>query len=139
MKAIFLAAAATAACLMAIGGPVAAQAPAAEPSETVDVVAPYVVEPKTPPPRRQINGTYMELVETDMRVSFSDLDLKNPADQATLEARVKTAAGNACAYLDRRYPEGTYRPVGVNRRCVQTATDEAMVQVKQLIAAANEN
>ena len=123
--------------LIAIAGSATAQTAAEKAAhETITVFAPYVVRHQPYTPKRGIGRDRLELISVDRPVSFADLDLRNAADQQTLEARVKQAAKDACAELDHRYPKRIYVPVPENQDCVKTATDEAMVLVRDLTIAA---
>jgi len=53
------------------------------------------------------------------------------------DPRVNQAAQDACKELDKRFPKNVYIPVPANQDCVANATNEAMLVVTQLIAAAN--
>lgn len=137
MKMIWLMAA-LAGSLIAVGAPAAGQ-PAAEKAqahETIEVFAPFVVRREATNPRRGMSREYLSLISVDRRVSFHDLDLKKAEDRATLDSRVKQAAEDACKELERRFPQRIYIPVPENQDCVKNATEEALVQVNALIAAA---
>lgn len=128
MKAILKSAAALA-VLAAVALPAFA---ASEPTEEVTVFAPYVVQKtKSGRPRRPVTT-----VTINRDVSYKDLDLKTAEGQATLEARAKQAAQDICAELDRRYPVGAYTSVAENKNCVREATEEVMIQVRGVEAAA---
>jgi UrcA family protein len=127
------------ASLLAVGGPGAAQTPdeKAGAQESVTVYAPYVVRRAPLRTPRSVSRLPLSVVTVDRPVSFRDLDLKNPADQQTLETRVNQAAKDACAQLERRYPKNVYVPVPADQDCVKNAVDGTMVVVRELILAAN--
>lgn len=60
-------------------------------------------------------------------VSFSDLDLSNPADRAELRIRIHETAQDVCAELDARVPGLHDRQA--NRECVRQAARDAMRDV----------
>lgn len=114
----------------------AQQATAVQPNarETITVYAPFVVHRAN---MQRKAGEQLELISVNRAVSFHDLNLKEAADQKTLETRVNQAAQDACKELDKRFPKNVYIPVPANQDCVANATNEAMLVVTQLIAAAN--
>jgi UrcA family protein len=71
-------------------------------------------------------------VSTSYGVRTSDLDLVSYAGVKTLEKRVNDAAMAACKDISRQYPNATPSEV----ECAKTATDKAMVEVQQIVAAA---
>lgn len=114
----------------------AQQTTAAQPNarETITVYAPFVVRHASLPKKA---GEQLELISVNRAVSFHDLNLKDAADQKTLETRINQAAQDACKELDKRFPKNVYIPVPANQDCVANATNGAMLVVTQLIAAAN--
>lgn len=66
------------------------------------------------------------------KVSYSDLDLTGSAGKAALEERVSDAALAACKEISRLYPAA--KPD--DGACAKAAVDEAMVKVREVIAAA---
>jgi UrcA family protein len=66
------------------------------------------------------------------KVSYSDLDLTSSAGKAALEKRVSDAALAACKEISRLHPEA--KPD--DAACAKAAVDEAMVKVREVIAAA---
>ncbi len=125
----------------AIGGSAMGQPAAEKPGahEMVEVFAPYVVRREPVRPRRGFNREHLEIISVSRAVSFADLDLAKAEDRTILDSRVKQAAIDACKELDRRYPKQAYVPVPIEQDCVKNATDEAMIQVNELIAAAAAN
>lgn len=130
MKMIWMMAAALVSAA-AVNGSAMGQQAAEQQDESVEVIAPYVVNPEPGKPARGMNRDAMRLMKVDKAVSFRDLDLTKPEDQATLKTRVKQAAQASCGYLEQRYP---HHP---EQDCLKAATDEAMIQVNALITAAN--
>jgi UrcA family protein len=101
----------------------------AEQIEGVDVAASRIVKEQV--------GTAMNLapiysISLSYRVSYSDLDLSTKAGAAALEKRVQAAAATACKEVRRVYPEA--EPGG--SACAKQAVDEAMVKVREVVAAA---
>ena len=68
------------------------------------------------------------------RVSLSGIDVTNSAGVAEAERRVSDAALAACREITRQYP--TARPD--DEKCAKIAADEAMVTVRNMIAAARQ-
>ena len=66
------------------------------------------------------------------RVSYSDLDLSIPSNAKVLKTRVRDAAREACADLDKLYPIST----SGSNECSQKAEEGTMPQVLSAIAAA---
>ena len=65
-------------------------------------------------------------------VSLKDLDLSRSAGVQEAERRVKAAAREACKAVGHQYPAGTPK----ESDCAKAASDEAMVKVHRLAAAA---
>lgn len=65
-------------------------------------------------------------------VSLAGLDLTTPAGAADLERRVNDAALAACKEISRQYPHA--KPD--DAACVKAAVKEAMVKVREAVAAA---
>jgi UrcA family protein len=101
---------------------------AQEASEKVTVFAPYVVK-KTTKDR-------VTTISVSRDVSYQDIDLTASDGQAALEARVRQAAQDVCRELDRRFITSAYVTVSSNKSCVKDAQAEAMVQVRNVVAAA---
>jgi UrcA family protein len=74
----------------------------------------------------------------DISVSYgvrtTDLDLATHSGATVLEQRVKDAAKAACREISRQYPDSTPG----ERDCASVAASKAMPQVKQLVAAAEQ-
>ena len=66
-------------------------------------------------------------------MSYSDLDLGTKAGAAALEKRVQAAAAAACKEVRRVYPEAEPG----DSACAKNAVDEAMVRVREVVAAAS--
>jgi UrcA family protein len=71
-------------------------------------------------------------VSLSYRVKLSDLDLASNAGATELEKRVNDAAKDACKELTRQYPNATPSDI----ECAKAAVDKAMVDVRNVIAAA---
>jgi len=65
-------------------------------------------------------------------VSTAGLDLTTSAGAAGLESRVKDAAAAACKEIGNKHPNASPS----DAECARKATEEAMVKVHQLVAAA---
>jgi len=111
------------AAMISAGG-VYAQAP-----EGVTVTGSRVVTAKIG--QSNIGATINE-VTLAYRISYADLDLSSGNGQAMLEKRVREAADAACKEISRSHPGA--QPSDVE--CARKATDGAMVQVREVIAAA---
>jgi UrcA family protein len=81
---------------------------------------------------RSYTGAPIELVSLTRRVSYADLDLVTSSGAAELEKRVNETAKAACKQLDELYP--LTAPGGP--ACVKSAVDEAMVEVRTAVSAA---
>lgn len=105
--------------------------------ETVTVYAPYVVKRQIlNPMMSKTSSTGLELVSVSRSVSFADLNLSDERQVKMLEDRVGTAARDACAEIDKKFPRSRYTPVPANQDCVGNAKKSAMVAVKALEVAA---
>jgi UrcA family protein len=98
--------------------------------EGVDVAASRIVKERV--------GTAMTLapvysISLSYRVGYSDLDLSTKAGAGALEKRVKAAATAACKEVGRVYPEAEPS----DSACAKNAVDEAMVRVREVVAAAD--
>ena len=100
--------------------------------EEVTVDGPYTIREdaiKGFPTRELLNGTS---VSVSRDVGYSDLDLSNPADADKLRARVKDAARDTCAHLDRRFPQWNYATDHNRFHCIKDATSDALARVDVL-------
>jgi UrcA family protein len=79
-----------------------------------------------------IPGVPIKNVSLSYGVSTAELDLSTQSGRQELQQRVSNAAKAACKELGRQFPEAT--PSDLD--CVKAATNKAMVQVQQLVAAA---
>ena len=117
-----------AAGLLACAGVASGASP--EQIEGVDVAASRIVKEQV--------GTAMNLapiysISLSYRVGYSDLDLSTKAGAAALEKRVQTAGAAACKEVRRVYPEAEPS----DSACAKNAVNEAMVRVREVVAAAN--
>lgn len=78
------------------------------------------------------SGIPIEDISLSYGVSTSGLDLSSSAGAAELKKRVTNAANAACKELGRQYPDAQT----TDAECVKKATDQAMVKVNDLVAAA---
>lgn len=67
-------------------------------------------------------------------VKTSDIDLATHSGATVLEQRVRDAAKAACKEIGRQYPEATPN----EQDCASAAVAKAMVQVKSMVAAAEQ-
>jgi UrcA family protein len=102
----------------------------AQKAEDVTVQASRVVNTKT------AGYTSSRVPITDVsltyRVNLADLDLASSAGATQLEKRVNDAAQEACKELGRLYQNATPS----DAECAKLARDKAMVDVRQVLAAA---
>ena len=107
--------------------------PAANPTEEIIVVAPYLVHKKT------LVGTSHRLpvysVTVERQVSYAGLDLSTSSGAMELQNRVDDAAKEVCAELDRKYPKSVYPPISDTKHCVDTASKEGQARAQEVIAA----
>ena len=103
------------------------------PTEEVTVFAPYVVKKTVTKPLRSIPVT---TVNVSRGISYHGLDLTSDTDVATLEARVKQTADDVCNELDRRFSKSVYNSVDDDKNCAKNAYDNAMSEVRTVVAAA---
>jgi UrcA family protein len=71
-------------------------------------------------------------VALSYKVSYADLDLATAAGAKALEQRVNAAALAACREITRLYPDANPGDTA----CAKKAATEAMVKVRELVAAA---
>jgi UrcA family protein len=126
------------AILVAAGTAAIAQPAPTAPTETITVVAPYLVTPQeVPAGNSQVKSSpHVKMMEVSVlgSASFADLDLSKTADAAILKTRINDEAKSLCKAIESKYPSTVYVPV-TNQDCVKTATDEAMVAADILITA----
>ena len=108
------------------------------PTETITVIAPYLVtKQEVPAGNPQVKSSpHVKMMQVSVlgSASFSDLDLSKTADAATLKTRIHDEAKSLCKAVEAKYPSAVYVPV-TNQDCVKAATDEAMVAADILITA----
>lgn len=102
----------------------------AQPMEEVIVEASPIVKTVTTGGGSPAPGYFK--VAMSGRVSYADLDLKKPADVATLEKRIKEAATEVCTALGKAYPESGPE----TKACAKQAVERAMPSMQKAIAAA---
>jgi UrcA family protein len=76
------------------------------------------------------------LLSVKYQVHVEGLDLTKHADVLKLEDQIKVAAKKGCAEIKSQYP---LHSTSGEQECEATATKKAMVQAKDLIAAAEKN
>jgi UrcA family protein len=103
-------------------------------NERITVYPPqYSVRQEPVPDAAKYGFAVAERMSMSLPVSYSDLDLSNPADVKELENRIAQTAMNVCREVNRRFPSYLYPSVSqfpVRRHdCVQTAVTDGMAQV----------
>jgi UrcA family protein len=78
------------------------------------------------------NLTPINAIALSYKVSYTDLDLTTSAGAKALEGRVNAAALAACKEITRLYPDANPGDTA----CAKKAAAEAMVKVRELVAAA---
>ena len=76
------------------------------------------------------------LLSVKYNVHVEGLDLTKHADVMKLEDQIQVAAKKGCADIQKQYP---LHSMSDEQACVTNATKKAMVQAKDLIAAAEKN
>lgn len=105
--------------------------------ETVTVYAPLAVRRQViDPMMSRKSSTGLELVSVSRSVSFFDLDLSDANQVRELKNRVKLAAHDACAEIDKKFPRTQYIPIPKDQDCEGNAIGGAMIAVKALEVAA---
>ena len=109
-------------------------APASSVNERITVYPPQYSVTRAPVPDAAKYGfAIAEVMSVSLPVSYSDLNLSNPADVKELENRITQTAMNVCREVNRRFPGYLYPSVSqfpVRRHdCVQTAVADGMAQV----------
>ncbi len=126
VKRIMVSAALGAALVMGASMPPAAADDEAEasvrPIDEIVVVAPRIRQEHD----RRVGTSRVTTISRDIRVDFSDLDLKRTTDLYLLEERVNEAAQEVCEDLAEIFPDAQ-PSVEV---CIRRAVEDAMVQVR---------
>ena len=81
---------------------------------------------------RTSSGVPIVNVSLSYGVSVADLDLTSSSGAAEVARRVNDAAQAACKEIGRQYPDATPSEA----ECAKSGVDEAMVKVRELVAAA---
>jgi UrcA family protein len=102
----------------------------AQSTAEVRVQATRVVSTK--PGGRSSSGLPVVDLSLTYGVSLSDLNLGTNTGANAAAARIKAAALAACKELSRQYPDSAPS----DEACAKTATDKGMVQLHELVAAA---
>jgi len=111
--------------------PAHAQWPDGPEQVIVEAPSPYIVQREPisgapPTPKRE------ERLSVSRPVGYADLNPSNTADAAELERRIKETAKDVCRKATRQYPPYYIHPRD-ERKCVKTATDDAMMRARQSI------
>lgn len=93
------------------------------PIDEIVVVAPRIRQERD----RRAGTSRITTISRDIRVDFSDLDLKRTTDLYVLEERVNEAAREVCEDLAEIFPHAQ-PSVAV---CIRRAVEDAMVQVRE--------
>lgn len=117
------------AAVIVLAGAIVSGGAFAQQDEGIVVTATRVPEAKVVKPKP---GSIMEKVSLTYGVGYNDLDLTTDKGKDELKGRVRQAAEDACAELDRQYPFA--EPKG--GACIEAAVDSAKEQVRKAIAAA---
>jgi UrcA family protein len=78
----------------------------------------------------------IDQVSVQRLVSYADISLTTPSGRAVLETRIHDAARSACGELDQKYPFPIAGDAQVT--CFNKAVDDAMVDARQAMAAADQ-
>jgi len=81
---------------------------------------------------RTSSGAFIREISLTSGVTTEGLDLSSSAGADALAKRVHDAADAACREIGQKYPDSTPS----DRECARVAADEAMVRVRELVAAA---
>jgi UrcA family protein len=103
-------------------------------NERITVYPPQYSISRAPVPDAAKYGfAVAERMSMSLPVSYSDLDLSNPADVKELENRIAQTATDVCHQLNKQFPSYLYPSVtqfpARRQDCVQTAVTNAMAQV----------
>jgi len=103
-------------------------------NERITVYPPqYSVRQEPVPDAAKYGFAIAERMSMSLPVSYSDLDLSNPADVKELENRITQTATDVCRQLNKQFPSYLYPSVSQfpvrKQDCVQTAVTNAMAQV----------
>jgi len=104
--------------------------------EDVTVFAPYVIKKTT---TRDFKSSPVTTIKMSRDISYQGLDLTSDTDVATLEARVKQAAEDVCNELEKRSPKSGYTAVAEDKNCAAKAAENALDEVRTVVAAARSN
>jgi UrcA family protein len=96
----------------------------------VEAAAPVHSQPtgQSPP-----GGASVDLLSVKYHVHVGSLDLTRHADVVALEDKIKEAATKGCKDIKSQYP---LRPMSDETSCVNSAVNNAMVKVREAVAAA---
>lgn len=112
-----------------LAAPVHAQTDTGPERVTVEASSPDIVQRAPifgapPTPKRE------ERLSVSRSVSYAGLNPLNPADAAELERRIRETAKDVCRKATLQYPPYYIHPKD-ERKCVKTATDDAMMRARQ--------
>lgn len=106
------------------------------PTETITVVAPYIINEKQVTAAMAAAKPHVKLMDVSLlgEANYADLDLSKDKDAATLKTRIRDVAKSLCKRLENQYPPSVYIPV-TNQDCAKAAADDAMETADLLITA----
>jgi UrcA family protein len=104
--------------------------------EAVTVMAPYTLRETVATPRLTDDGLPVEVISVSRPVSYADLDLARTADAIRFRHRVRMAAKDVCAELNRRFPPQAFMPTPNSQNCVGVTTRRALLAANRAIDAA---
>lgn len=107
---------------------------AAEPGEEITITAPRAVKQRvgTTPGRGPI-----EDISLVRKINVAGLDLRNSDVAAEVAKKIRDTAKESCDQMNVLYPDTTYPAVGEEKNCVDEAVQDALAQLKALIAGAS--
>lgn len=126
------------AAVLSANGPALAKAVSSKSGahEVVTVTGPYTVSEKVGSPWLTDDGLPTEVISVSRPVSYADLDLSRTADVMRFRHRIRVAAKDVCAELDRRFPPEAFMPTPNNHDCVGVTTRRALLAANRAIDAA---
>jgi len=119
---------------LCISPDVARALPLASDQEQVTVTPPYIIRQQTL--ARNLSGQPQETrISVESRISYTDLDFSKQSDVDIMRDRLKNAARDICAKVNRNPRNLSYIPVE-ERNCIKTTTLESFAQLDGIRASA---
>ena len=120
--------------ILCISPDVARALPLASDQEQVTVTPPYIIRQQTL--ARNLSGQPQETrISVESRISYADLDFSKQSDVDIMRDRLKNAARDICAKVNRNPRNLSYIPVE-ERNCIKTTTLESFAQLDEIRAFA---